>query len=395
MILTRIRWIWYALLIVVSLPSVDSQTSNTRFGPLDRMFAINYGPYRESQSPGQLEPSFSDIQADLPIIASQVDTLRLYSCQGIHEQIVEQAQAYQLQVVVQAWISADLENNEREMQACVDLSNRFPNVVGVLVGSEVILRGEQTSTELIAYIQRMRDQVGVPVGYADVSAVWNQNPGLVAAVDWVGLHSYGFWNCVTVDQAATFTINEWKALKSRPEAQNKRVIIFETGWPSNHHNPDCPSTTQGSEGDQQQFTAELLGLVGQNNVDLFLFELTDEPWKCVASGIPVECFWGLLDKDRNPKGAWHTFLSDAMFLDQLLQDTWTYLSSDWATSNHLPWSWRSDCPNLSTGGAYANTTEIGLLALTYLSAFELNRTWSPAWSTVETELNAILDQLLT
>ena len=78
------------------------------------------------------------------------------------------------------------------------------------------------------------------------------------------------------------------------------------------------------------------------------------------------------------------------FLDQLAQVTWAYLSSDWATDNHLPWSWRS--ATLS-GGDYANTTEIGLYALSWLAAYDLQRSWSPSWAEAEAEITAILDQL--
>lgn len=77
-------------------------------------------------------------------------------------------------------------------------------------------------------------------------------------------------------------------------------------------------------------------------------------------------------------------------LDQVAQDTWAYLSSDWATSNHLPWSWRSQT---ISGGDYANTTEIGLYALSWLAAHDLQRPWSPSWAEAETEVTAILDQL--
>jgi hypothetical protein len=79
-----------------------------------------------------------------------------------------------------------------------------------------------------------------------------------------------------------------------------------------------------------------------------------------------------------------------VFIDELAKDTWTYLSSDWATDNHLPWSWRSDT---MVGGDYANTTEIGLYMLTYIGAFEMGETWSPSLTAVETELTAVLDQL--
>lgn len=78
------------------------------------------------------------------------------------------------------------------------------------------------------------------------------------------------------------------------------------------------------------------------------------------------------------------------FLEELARDTWAYLSSDWATTNHLPWSWRS--ATLS-GGDFANTTEIGFLALSWLAAYDLQRPWSPTWGEAETEVSAILDRL--
>jgi len=76
------------------------------------------------------------------------------------------------------------------------------------------------------------------------------------------------------------------------------------------------------------------------------------------------------------------------FLDQLAEDTWTYLT--WAASNHLPWSWRSTA---ISGGDYANPAEIGLYALSWLAAYDLRRPWSPSWAETETEVGAILDQL--
>jgi len=82
--------------------------------------------------------------------------------------------------------------------------------------------------------------------------------------------------------------------------------------------------------------------------------------------------------------------SNDEFLYTLGKDTWNYLKSDWATTNHLPWSWRS--ATLS-GGDYCNPAEIGLLALSYIAAYHLQKTWSPAWTEVETEVGAILDQL--
>ena len=75
------------------------------------------------------------------------------------------------------------------------------------------------------------------------------------------------------------------------------------------------------------------------------------------------------------------------FLEGLARDTWNYLSSDWATDNHLPWSWRSD---RLEGGDYANPAEIGFYMLSYIGAYELQRGWGPSWDEVEAEVGAWL-----
>ncbi len=82
--------------------------------------------------------------------------------------------------------------------------------------------------------------------------------------------------------------------------------------------------------------------------------------------------------------------TENVFLDELSLDTWNYLSSDWATENHLPWSWRSAT---LAGGDYANTAEIGFLALSWLAAYDRQAAWSPDWPQTESEVGDILDQL--
>ena len=83
-------------------------------------------------------------------------------------------------------------------------------------------------------------------------------------------------------------------------------------------------------------------------------------------------------------------VQEDVYIDQLAEDTWAYLHSDWATDNHLPWSWRS----LSlTGGDFVNPAEIGFYALSWITAHDMQRPWSPNWATTETEVTAILNQL--
>ncbi|MCB9453564.1 MAG: hypothetical protein H6672_19200 [Anaerolineaceae bacterium] len=78
------------------------------------------------------------------------------------------------------------------------------------------------------------------------------------------------------------------------------------------------------------------------------------------------------------------------FLDELAANTYAYLSSPASTSNSMPWSWYS---RTTPGGDYANTTEIGLLMVVHLGAYEMQRPWSPSWDVVEREVMTILHHL--
>jgi hypothetical protein len=83
-------------------------------------------------------------------------------------------------------------------------------------------------------------------------------------------------------------------------------------------------------------------------------------------------------------------IGDDSLLAHLAEATWSYLSSDWATDNHLPWSWRMEA---SSEGSYANTAEIGFYALSWLAAYDYQQAWSPSWAETEAEVSAVLDQL--
>ncbi len=96
--------------------------------------------------------------------------------------------------------------------------------------------------------------------------------------------------------------------------------------------------------------------------------------------------------NHSPVATVSFFSQKDVFLDQLAENTWNYLHSDWATDNHLPWSWRSAS---LTGGDYDNPAEIGFYALSWIAAYDLQHSWSPTWTQTESEVGAILDQLRT
>ncbi len=74
--------------------------------------------------------------------------IRLYSSTGGVELVPPIAAEFGLKVTVGAWIGKDKDRNEREIKAAIELARKNSNVVGVVVGNEVIYRGEQKVEDL-------------------------------------------------------------------------------------------------------------------------------------------------------------------------------------------------------------------------------------------------------
>ncbi len=66
----------------------------------------------------------------------------------------------------------------------------------MIVGNEVLLRGELSSKALAAYVNRVREgtrDIHVPVTYADVWEFWLRHPQLADAVDYLTIHILPYW----------------------------------------------------------------------------------------------------------------------------------------------------------------------------------------------------------
>ncbi len=86
-----------------------------------------------------------------------------------------------------------LQRNEDEITALIDSTRRYDNVDRVMVGNETLLRGDMSVDALIAYIDRVRAQVKVPVSTAEPYWVWRKYPQLADHVDFVTIHLLPYW----------------------------------------------------------------------------------------------------------------------------------------------------------------------------------------------------------
>ena len=80
-------------------------------------------------------------------------------------------------ILLGAWIGTDLDQNEKEIRAALELARRYPQTVSaIVVGNEVLLRREMSVAKLAALIRDVKEQSPVPVAYADVAHFIEQEP---------------------------------------------------------------------------------------------------------------------------------------------------------------------------------------------------------------------------
>ncbi|MFM2041637.1 MAG: hypothetical protein RLY86_213 [Pseudomonadota bacterium] len=257
---------------------------------------VAFNPYQTNQNPQEgRHPSRDEIARDLDVVAPYVKSVRSYSSLNGLEQIPELAAERGLVVTQGAWISGDRAANEQEINSLVRVARSHKNVRRVMVGNEVLLRGDIGVPELIEYIERVRRQVDVPVSTAEPPYVWKNHPELVEAVDFITIHLLPYWEKVPITHAVEFVennINEIKALYP-----HKHVLIGEVGWPSDgaYRGP-----AEASLVNQAGFIRGYLNKAGEERWDFYIMESFDQPWKRVLGG-SVEANWGIWDTNRGLK----------------------------------------------------------------------------------------------
>lgn len=261
------------------------------------MHGICFSPYAEGQNTSDTL-SETQIRRRVDIIAPHTQWVRTFSCTQGNELTPKVAREKGLKSLVGAWISSDKARNEREIQALVQLAEA--GLVDIAaVGNEVLQRNEASEAEIVAYLRRVRELLPrhIPLGYVDAYFHFLDKPELVAACDVLLINCYPFWE--GADNAHALQYMQRMYALTQAVAGNKKVIITETGWPSNGQNVEGaqPSTENAMKyflNTQQWAKAE--------GVELFYFSSFDESWKLHHEG-EVGTQWGLWDIHEKQKFA--------------------------------------------------------------------------------------------
>jgi len=260
--------------------------------------SVSYAPFEGTAHPDVDNiPSAEKIRADLKKLAPLTKAIRLYSSTGGVELVPPIAAEFGLKVTVGAWIDKNVDRNEREIDAAINLAKRNSNVIGVVVGNETVYRGEQKVDDLIELIKRVKKSVNVPVTTGEIWNIWRDYPQLGYSVDFIAAHVLPYWENFTDKQAVDQAVAMFQLL--RDQFPGKRIVIAEFGWPSagyNLRNAEPGPFEQASVLRNFVTRAEAIGM------DYNIVEAIDQPWKFFEGGVGP--YWGILNAAREPKFAW-------------------------------------------------------------------------------------------
>jgi exo-beta-1,3-glucanase (GH17 family) len=294
----------------------DNGGSSSQHGFAGKVHGLNFSPYVDGQDPN-LGSNVDDAQlrTRMQIISARTNWIRTFGAGNGLERSGAVAHSLGLKAALGAWLSTDLAENEQQLANLI-VAGQTGDADMLIVGSEVLLRGDLSEAALLDYINRVKQAVpGVPVAYADTYSVLLAHPGVIAAVDVVLANYYPYWDGADVNVAVA-SIHYWHG-QVQAAANGRPVIVSETGWPSagNTVGNAVPSPENAAF-----FFKNFVSWARATGADYFYFEAFDESWKAAYEG-PQGAHWGIWDKDGNMKSG-----MDATFRGEAVPDNWSGVS---------------------------------------------------------------------
>jgi exo-beta-1,3-glucanase (GH17 family)/cellulose synthase/poly-beta-1,6-N-acetylglucosamine synthase-like glycosyltransferase len=259
--------------------------------------SVSYAPFERGHTVADSIADSEKIRADLKKLSTMTRAVRLYTSTEGSELVPPVAAEFGIKVTVGAWIDKNVDRNEREIDAAINLARHNSNVIGVVVGNETIYRGEQKVEDLIELIKRVKKSVNVPVTTGEIWNIWRDFPELAYSVDFIAAHVLPYWEFFTDKQAVDQAVAMFQLL--RDQFPGKRIVIAEFGWPSAGYNLQnaVPGPFEQAAVLRNFVTrAEAIGM------DYNIVEAIDQPWKFFEGGVGP--YWGILNAAREPKFAW-------------------------------------------------------------------------------------------
>lgn len=333
--------------------------------------AFSYGGYRKPTRDDV--PTIKQIKEDMKILSAMgVNLLRTYNTQQYQhaanllaaiEELRNDDPEFEMCVMLGAWIDCkgawtdapnhdaeDVENNTTEIDAAVALANKYPRTVKMIaVGNEAMvhwatsyfvkpavilkwvnhLQGLKASGKLPADVWVTSSDNFASWGGGDASYRNSDLESLIAAVDFVSLHTYpfhdthyesAFWVApssesglaakekaeAAIERAKAHAVSQYQNTVTyiKTLGLNKPIHIGETGWAS------IAASLYGATGSQaaDEYKAKLFydsmrTWTEEAGISCFFFEAFDEQWKDTNDPEGSENHFGLIDINGQAKYA--------------------------------------------------------------------------------------------
>ncbi len=258
------------------------------------MHGLCYSAYEEGQKPGDVL-SEEQIRRRMQIIAPYTKWVRSFSCIEGNELVPKVAREFGLKTLVGAWLGKDQALNEQEIAGLIQLAKEgYVDIAAV--GNEVLYRKDFSEEELLAYIHRVKAAIPeVQVGYVDAYYEFTDCPKISEACDVILSNCYPFWEGCHLDYSLVYMKQMYQ--QAMRAAKGKKVIITETGWPSQGKNFE---DAQPSAENAMKYFINTQQWAKEDGIEVFYFASFDESWKVGAEG-DVGAYWGLWDMHHELK----------------------------------------------------------------------------------------------
>jgi exo-beta-1,3-glucanase (GH17 family) len=275
----------------------------------EKISCLSYTPFRGAQSPlDDAVATRAQIEDDLKRVGTMSGCVLTYAATHGLEFVPEIARGLGLTVIQGIWLGHDERRNRAEIESGIALARRHPGVVRTLVvGNEVVLRGEMTPEALAPILKRVKSEGRVPVTYAETWEYWLQNRELAADVDFITIHVLPYGEDFPVPaSAAAARVSEIHG-RVATNFPGREVFVGEAGWPSAGR---MRETSLPSPSNQALVIHDLVAAAKKGNFRLNIAEAFDQPWRQRVEGT-AGGHAGLIAADpREPKFRFGAPVSD-------------------------------------------------------------------------------------
>lgn len=241
-------------------------------------------------------PSDKQIASDLKLLSKYTHRIRTYASLQ-NPQIYRLAKAQGLDVMGGAWIDRRQAHDNAELQALITQARRYPNTISrVIVGNEVLLRGDLKPAQLMAYLDRARASIRQPVSTAEPWHIWEKYPELAQHVDFITVHLLPYWEGVDRKDAIADVLSRYDHL--RQLFPDKPIVVGEIGWPSNG---DRFRYADPSVSNEAIFLRQWFNVARERGIPYYVMEAFDQPWKENLGEGRTGAYWGMFNADRQLK----------------------------------------------------------------------------------------------